>query len=475
MKKISTIVLAFLSFFGLGIRAGSPNDSPPQSFNSPAIISDESAVKSNQIEALLATIVRDKGPGVGVIVIQEGKVVHKKGYGLANVEEGIPIRVNTAFEIASLSKQFTAMAIMILAERGRLSYDDSLQKFFPDINSRGARITVRHLLSHTSGMRDSLASLLGEDTLRRPKDLLDFMAEPSNTSSNPGERFLYSNSGYIALALIAEVASGMTFPQFIKEKIFRPLKMDNSIVFDGTKREVQNLALSYIDEAATAGHSPTGASYGHIGIISTLDDLFKWDQALYTEKLVKLSTLKQAFAPAKLNNGDTVKYGFGWELGVDHGLRYVGNHGRNLGYRAHMRRYNDQHFTVIVLANSSHIRTQTVATKIARMYLSDKMTLPKPVSVDPRKLREYAGKYAIARSNDFEIILENNDLWIKSSNRPEKSKLLAKTASEFIDDDTGETHVVFIENEKGVVIGFELKIETAGGKLVTVLTASKVL
>ncbi|HEX5734530.1 MAG TPA: serine hydrolase [Blastocatellia bacterium] len=475
VRKISTIVLATLFFFGPGIRATPTDDSLPWGFNSTVFIRDESAAKSNQIDAFLATIVSGKGPGVGVIVIQDGKVVYKKGHGLANVKEGIPIRVNTAFEIASLTKQFTAMAIMMLAERGQLSYDDSIQRFFPDIDSRGARITVRHLLSHTSGMRDSLTSLLGEDTPKRPKDIVAFLSETKSALSAPGERFIYSNSGYITLALIVEIVSGMSFPLFIKENIFRPLGMDNSIVFDGTKREIQNLALSYIDEAATVGHSPTRASYGHIGIISTLDDLFRWDQALYTEKLVKQTSLKQALAPAKLNNGDTVKYGFGWETGIDHGLRYVGHHGRSLGYRAHMRRYDNEHFTVIVLANGSHIWPQTIARKIARMYLGDRMALPKPISIDPRRLREYAGRYTIAGGNYFEIILENSDLWIKSSNREEKNKLLAKTVGEFIDDDTGETHIVFIKNEKGLVIGFELKIETDDEKLITVLTANKVL
>lgn len=421
------------------------------------------AAKSTQVDGLLSPFNQPQTPGVAILVIQDGRIVHHKGYGLARLDTKEPIGPDTAFDLASMSKQFTAMAVMILAERGKLNYDDALSKFFPDFPN-AQKVTIRNLLTHTSGLVDVISAKWFrqgyEPTSREVAKL--FTQEPK-LKAGPGERFEYNNAGYVLLALIVEKVSGQSFPTFMQQKIFKPLGMNHSLIWDETRPKIEHLALSYapVDNSfKSIAFASDNFLYGPKGVITTTEDLSKWNEALDSEKLVKTATLRLAFAPMKLNDGSESPYGFGWGIAKDNGLLIIEHPGGYLGYRTDIRRYPGQRTTIIVLSNNAQVDGAALAKSIGHIYLSDKMVAPAAkVKLDPGVLAGYVGNYegdSTAMPNlIIEISFENGELYITSPLRP-KSKLLAQSATEFIVGETSAT-ATFTKDEKGNVVGLALK------------------
>jgi CubicO group peptidase (beta-lactamase class C family) len=426
--------------------------------SSPAGVNDKSA----QVDALMSSLIRDDAPGAAVLVIQNGQVVHSKGYGLAQLETKERVTPGTAFELASTSKQFTAMAVMMLAERGRLSLDDPLSKFFTGFPPYAKKITVRHLLDHTSGLVDIInPQWFKKGYEPTSKDLLKQMARQSNVSFAPGERFEYNNAGYMLLALVVEKASGQAFARFMKENIFAPLDMRSTFIYDESKPKTTRVAASYalIENNFKAFETTSDRFvYGAKGVISTLDDLVKWEHALETEKLVKAATLKEAFTSGKLNNGMATLYGFGWYVNQENGLDVFEHAGGYLGYRATVRRYPSARTTIFLLSNNATIEPTPLARKIAEIYLAGQMKQPVGMKLDVQLLKEYVGKYegdpAVMPNLLIDITLENEELYITSPIKP-KTKLLAQSESLFVIADTA-SNVTFNRDEKGAVNGLTL-------------------
>lgn len=418
--------------------------------------------KSAQVDALLAQYTREGEPGAVVLVIQGGKVVHKKGYGLADVENKTPIGLDTAFDLASVSKQFTAMAIMMLVERGKLSYDDNLSKFFPELPPYAKAISVRHLLNHTSGLPDVITPDMHRAGYQpASKDLLPLLVGRKDAVFAPGDRFQYNNTGYVLLALIVEKVSGKPFPLFMKENIFQPLGMSRTQVWDESKPIINNRAIPYTQEAGSFQSLPFGSDtyiYGAKGVVTTADDMYKWDQALYTEKLVKASTLKEAFMPAKLNNSRESYYGYGWNIGNDHGLNMFRHDGGYLGFRTVIARYPDQQFTVIILSNTRTVAsTSSIAGRIARIYLGDRMKLPATVNVDQEVLRNYVGTYrADGGGPATDVTVDGNGLMIMITGQG-AHRLEPLSPSEFFDEEAENIRFKFNRDEKGNVTSFTFK------------------
>jgi CubicO group peptidase (beta-lactamase class C family) len=345
---------------------------------------------SSQVDALMSRWSQGNTPGAVIIVVKDGRVVHEKGYGMANVPTKERINSNTVFDIASVSKQFTAMAIMILVERGKLHYTDTLSRFFPAFQPDAQRITVRQLLNHTSGILD-YSLVWGESNKLKgnaPRDaanVVAFVARQRQLRFPPGQRWEYSNSNYVILAQIVSRVSNESFPQFVKNNIFQPLGMNDSFVYETTQTTREGLATGYVSQGA--GFKPADRNrenyvYGDGQVNSTGQDMAKWDQSLYTETLVKASTLKEAFAPGQLNDGTQVNYGFGWGLGRFHGLNFVAHGGDTDGFAAQITRFPEQHFTVILLSNCEQFTTpHVVANEIASIYLAEK--LKSPAAVQP--------------------------------------------------------------------------------------------
>ena len=437
--------------------------------------SNAGGAASERVDALFAPWSKGDTPGAAVIIIQDGKVLLKKGYGLANLETKRPITPDTAFLLASVTKQFTAMAIMMLGERGMLKYEDPLSKFFPEFPPYAEKITVRHLLNHTAGFPeyDDLWVQSGRvdhnwprSSTTKPssfeptsKDVLKLLAQQNGLEFTPGQKWKYSNSGYVILAQIVEKVSGKSFSQFLRENIFRPLGMNRSLLYDEARPRVSNVATSYTREAGAyrdIDYTPFNAIYGEDNIYSTVEDMYKWDQALYTERLVRSSTLKEAFTPGKLNDGEVTSYGFGWGIGTFLGLDVVRHSGSWLGFHNFILRFPNQRFTVVVLSNVSQLEPAMMASKISKIYLADKMTFPTARKLDSDLLRDYVGKYEFAPGVIAEVTLENGMVWIKPPDQ-ERAKLLAESDDVFFAEGMEEISLAFKRDEKRNVTGFTVK------------------
>ena len=328
---------------------------------------------SADIDALFKDFDKPRVPGASVIAIRDGKVLYKKAYGLADLEAGTPATTKTNYRLASVTKQFTAMCILILADRGRLSLDDHITRFFPDYPAYGREITIRQLLTHTSGLR-AYEELIppGRTAQLKDMDVLDLLKQQTSTYFAPGMEYRYSNTGYAHLAMIVEKASGMKFAAFLKKNIFGPLKMHETVAFEDGVSTVRNRAFGYTkkgDAFERTDQSLTSAILGDGGIYSSVEDMFLWDQALYTTKLVGAATLQQAWTPSILASGKQITYGFGWELGERDGMKTVRHSGGTVGFRTEILRIPDKKFTVVVLSNSSEAKPGELVNAIADLYL----------------------------------------------------------------------------------------------------------
>ena len=344
---------------------------------------------SAKVDALFEKWSEGLTPGAAVLVIRDGKVVHRKGYGLAVVKTRTPIKPDTSFRLASLSKQFTAMAIMILAERGKLDFDDPLAKFFPRFPSDMRRITIRQLLHHLSGLPDHETLFLKRKKIscnwpRSAKtppdpyeptshDALELLARQKQLEFAPGTEFRYSNAGYVVLGQIVEKVSRTSYGKFLKKEIFDRLGMHKTVVSDGKHPRVPNLALSYAQKVGVycdIDYTPLNRIVGDDGVFSSLDDLGKWIGALKSEALVKEATLQLAFTPGRLKSGEITHYGFGWFLCERFGLKTIEHDGVWVGFRNFILDFPERKLTIVVLSNFDEIEADKLADEVAKIYLN---------------------------------------------------------------------------------------------------------
>ena len=327
-----------------------------------------------KVDQLFARFNRPDGPGASVAVIRDGTLAFKKGYGLAHLEEKIPADETTNFRLASVTKQFTAMAIMMLKERGALDYEDPLNKFFPDFPEIGEKITVRHLLNHTSGLI-AYENIMPKDLAVpvKDRDVLELLQSQHGTYFTPGTEYRYSNTGYALLALIVEQVSGKTFAAFLDENIFSPLGMQDTVAYEEGVSTVPRRAYGYKETEegfVFSDQSLTSSVLGDGGIYTSLLDYFKWDQALYTERLVSRGTLQEAFSPAHLADGTQSQYGFGWRFEERGGVRVIYHNGSTCGFSTAVRRVPEKRLSVVVLSNNANGKAPAVADKLLDWLLA---------------------------------------------------------------------------------------------------------
>lgn len=291
-------------------------------------------------------------PGLALAVIKDGKMIIARGYGFANVEHQVPVKPETIFQSGSTGKQFTATAVMMLVEEGKLSLDDKIPKYFPDGPEAWRNITVRHMLTHTSGMTD-----YPEDfDLRRDytEDELYQRIKTIPLAFQPGEKWSYSNLAYVMLGILIHKISGKFYGDFLQERIFKPLDMSTARIINEADI-VPNRAAGYRMVSGQIKNqnwvSPTLNTTADGALYLTIYDMAKWDAALYTEKLLKKSSLEQMWTPVKLNDGKTHPYGFGWNLGEVRGHHVIEHGGAWQGFKAQISRYVDDKMTVILFAN----------------------------------------------------------------------------------------------------------------------------
>ncbi len=320
-------------------------------------------------------------PGLSISIVRNNNVIKSGGYGVANLELNVPATSKTVYEIGSMTKQFTSTAIMMLIEEGKLSLDEKITTFFPEAPLAWTKISIRHLLTHTSGIQNHVAvpgylgvfktNLLHESFPSSEEILKMFFKLPQEFE--PGETWAYDNTGYYLLGLIIEKVSGKSYWQFLDERIFKKLGMSASRNTD-TKQIVPNRASGYI--WADSGYQNQPVLWPFVGfaagsIMSTVEDLNIWDAALYTEKLIKKSSLEQMWKAALTDNGDVAPYnsGFGWFVDSYKGHRIVQHSGGTPGFSSVIYRFPDDTLTVIILTNHADRMIDQLAIDIAGMYL----------------------------------------------------------------------------------------------------------
>jgi CubicO group peptidase (beta-lactamase class C family) len=332
---------------------------------------DNRQATENLLDDYFSVFTTENEPGVAVMLIQNGEIRLQKCFGLANLEDNTLISADTAFRLASVSKQFAAMAIMILEEEGKLAYDDPIAKFIPELAPYGD-VTIRHLLQHTGGLPDYypvIDTSAGMPTNAEAATVLGQMASPL---FNAGQRYEYSNPGYDMLGPIVEAASGVPFVRFVEERIFEPAGMKSSVVHDHTLPAIQNRATGY--DPAPEGFAlndadPLNGIVGSGGIYTTLNDMYRWDQALYSDVLVSQDTLDLAYSPAHTNSGEVINYGFGWRLDEFEGHKRVRHGGSWVGFRTHIARIPELRFTIVMLSNRSDFEPDSYIDKLTETWL----------------------------------------------------------------------------------------------------------
>ena len=352
-----------------------------------------------KIDALFSTVTSPDAPGLAVLVCQNGKTVFESGYGVRDLRAKSRIDAQTSFRLASFTKQFTAMAIMLLVHDGRLRYNETLPEILADFPGYGKSITVRDLLNHVSGLPDyedlmeraekANGPLWSPEKQIQDTEVLELLKKEKAGKFAPGTSWSYSNSGYVVLGLIVGKASGKPYGQFLRERIFAPLKMDHTIVYQKGVNEVSNRALGHSrenDSLKETDQSATSATLGDGGIYSNLEDLAKWDDALRNHSLLNEKEMQPALTPVKLKDGSEphwpteanddnlhpgkpVSYGFGWFLDPYNAHRRMWHTGSTMGFRTVIERFLDDHLTVIILSNRVDLDPEKFSLQVADMSL----------------------------------------------------------------------------------------------------------
>ena len=342
--------------------------------------------KKTALEKIVDSVFDESDPFNGVILIaKEGKVIHEAAFGVRDYDSKAPLKTTDVFELASVSKQFTAMVIMQLQSQGKLNYDDAVEKY---LSIPYKNITIRNLLNHTSGLPDYQAIMdahWDKSKVADNNDILEYLnqyAPPANFL--PGDKYEYSNTGYVLLASIAEKASGEDFTKMLRGMVFKKFRMkDTDLRTPAEKKLLDNIAVGHIKQSPTGEYMKAelfpssnytiwlGHREGPGRISSTAQDLLKWDRALYDPKFFTPAMRSEAFKAAVLNNQTLSPYGFGWELGSDDILgKYVQHSGDNPGYKTEIVRYVDADKTIILLCNNAHERFEKLLEVLKKFVIN---------------------------------------------------------------------------------------------------------
>ncbi len=338
------------------------------------------------VDALFADVARADSPGCALAVFQGGRIAYERGYGMADLERDVPITPASVFYVGSLSKQFTAFAAALAASEGKLSLDDEVQKWIPELPDYGSPLTVRHLVHHTSGLRDynTLVDIAGRrnDEAFDNATVLRIVARQRALNFKPGDEYLYSNSGYVLLSLIVERATGTPLAGFAKARIFQPLGMRDTQFYDDVTRVVKNRAFAFDKSVAGDWHDNTPHSQrtGAGGVLTTLCDLLAWDNNVYEPKVGTSALISQVHETGTLTSAKPLTYAYGLQIGQYRGQRIVEHGGALGGYRAHLLRFPAARTSVACLCNFGTSDPGTRARRVADQVLRERFQQPVPAS-----------------------------------------------------------------------------------------------
>ncbi len=369
--------------------------------------------KGAEIDRIFAPWDRPDTPGAAVVVIRDGQVIHKKGYGMANLEWGVPNTPRTVFCVGSVSKQFTAYAVALLAGRGRVLLDEDYRAYIPEMPDYGVRITVGDLVHHTSGLRDDQMILYLGDWERGELHgagavIDDILARQKGLLFKPGEAFDYSNSNYCLLGEIVRRTSGMSLREFARTAVFEPLGMTSTLFLDDFREVVRNRAWSYVRTPGSGykAYIDTNDQVGAGGVHTTVEDMALWIARFDSAAAGGPGVIGRILSPGRLRNGEEVAYGFGLELDTFKGRRVVRHDGSYGGFNAMDLRFPDDRFAVFCAANAGDLDARAACYRIARLYLKDKLIEPAPdarpvIRLDARTLKSLAGDYRNRKNMDL--------------------------------------------------------------------------
>jgi CubicO group peptidase (beta-lactamase class C family) len=424
---------------------------------------------TDRIDAIFERYAEPGSPGCALAVIKDGEIVHEQGYGLANLELDVPVTPATVFNIGSMSKQFTAFAIALLEAEDQLVLDNDIRWYLPEMHNFGKSITVRHLIHHTSGLRDTFPELLAlaewrQGDVTTMDDVFWLLRRQHELNFSPGEEYQYANSNYILLALICERVSGQPLATFCQTRIFEPLGMSSTLVNDSVFRIIPERAGRYYDDGQGGWLNAVLADsvIGPTNVHSTVRDLAKWDENSYTGRAGGPAVMARMVQRGRLNDGTELDYAFGLEAGPAHrhrGWEMVEHGGEHGGHCSWMVRFPELHFSVVVLFNHFLWEMRDYALKVADVFLEDRTPAPKPtpmpdaaapIKLSAAELAERAGTYfsseraALRRITNAEGRLQFQGL-----------DLVPASKDLFFFDVEPQTQVEFIRAAGGVVTGMK--------------------
>lgn len=369
-------------------------------------------------------------PGCAVGVSEAGAITLERAYGMADLEHDVVNTPISVFENGSVSKQFTAAATIMLVLEGRIAFDDDIREYFPEIPDYGEPVTIRHLLNHTSGLRDwgSVAAIHGWPRTTRVHDhrhALDIIARQQELNYPPGDHYSYTNSGYNLQAMLVERVTGQDFAAFTKERIFDPLGMTRTQWRDEYRRVVEDRAIAYspVGGGSFYMNMPFEQVHGNGGLLTTVGDLLRWTQNLETGEVGGPELIAEMHRQGVLNNGRTISYASGLVVTEYRGVPEVQHGGATAGYRAFLTRFPDQGVAVAVLCNRADANAGALAHRVADRWLENVLgpstvTPPTPIEVDPQALEALAGTYRNARSGDGVEVSMRDDALVLNAQIP---------------------------------------------------------
>lgn len=395
---------------------GQPADKAIDSAVKPVPSQTEQEVRVDKIFAHLDT---QETPGCALSVIKHGEVIYKRGYGMANLEHNIPITPSSVFHIASVSKQFTVFSVALLVEEGKVSWDDDIYQYFPDMPDYGHTITLRHLAHNISGIRDQwellmMAGWRWEADLVTQRDAMRMITRQQSLNFTPGDQYLYSNSNFTLLAEVVHKVTGQTLRRFAEERIFKPLNMKHTHFHDDHEMIVKNRADGYIkldDQRGYKISNPDFAIVGATSLFTTVEDMAKWDRNFYTQQVGDKIAVPEIGVRGVLNDGAETDYARAMIHGTHQGLPTLGHSGADAGYRTQFIRYPEQEFSFAVFCNSPTTSPVELAEQVAEVYLEDQMSPAQPENNEPRsvamsdaQLKAFEGVYKPVYSDHPAIV-----------------------------------------------------------------------
>jgi CubicO group peptidase (beta-lactamase class C family) len=463
MKHLTKIILIFI-FFANNLSAQT-NSNPEK-----------------RIDSLFSQY-NSKSAGVAVGIVKDGELIFKKGYGTANLEYDIPITQKTVFNIGSVSKQFTTFSIYLLEKQGKISMDDNIRKYIPELPIYEKTITIKHLCSHTSGLKDqwALLTLAGwrMDDIITSEQVMKIIGKQKELNFAPGSQFKYSNSGFTLLTEIIKRVSGKSFSEFAKENIFNPLGMENTFVYDDNEKIVKNRAYSYGNENGLyCKRNLNSSSVGPSNVYTTVEDLSKWTANFENPKVGDVDFINHFNEQSSLDNGEptilavsdgeTIYHAKGQFIRNYKGLTVYNHTGSDAGFKSYFGRFQDNKLSIILLSNDENFVSYKAGMDIAEFYLSDKFKKRTPITEPEHKVEEKTKYISTTNLKDFEGQFQNNELsslftvkvingkLTMTHNRLSDAVLTEVEKDKFSGAITFSVEVNFQRNKKSEIIGFNI-------------------